>query len=204
MVGPAAIFLAIDLFKSPSLASVMQRHPLPDGVLDLIKIAGGSEDALADAETSTGKERPFLKRAAVFYLRQVLWAHGADSYRALGVTASAGQAEIAEHFRWLMKWLHPDRGDSELAKIHAAKVLDAWETLKSDQRRIEYDRMREAKGAGRPRSRRGDTPPLQFASAGARPGPRTPSRPTGPRVMMLSLAVAFLLVATAFLMPLWL
>jgi hypothetical protein len=142
MVGPDAVFLALDLVRNPSLAGVMRRHRLPNNVLLVIRVAAGSIDALAQAESATGKGRKELRRAAKFYIQQVLWNDGGDCYRALGVTPDAPQKELVEHLRWLMKWLHPDRGASELNKLYATRVLKAWDQLKTADRRARYDSSR--------------------------------------------------------------
>jgi hypothetical protein len=140
VVGPSAIYLALDLLRNPILAGVMQQHPLPGGVLEVIKIAAGSKEAMRTAAEATGKDTVLLRRAAIFYVRQVLWARDADCYRSLGLPQGADQKELAAHLRWLMKWLHPDRGPAKLTRRHdAERVLRAWEELKTPERRRRYD-----------------------------------------------------------------
>jgi hypothetical protein len=154
MAGPSAVFLALDLVRSPILAGVMRQHPLPKDVLELIQIAAGSPEALEQAVRATGKNRAEIRQAAVFYIQQVLWPRDGDCYRALGAAPEATQNELAEHLRWLMKWLHPDRGSSELNKLYAGRVLRAWEQVKTPNRRRRYDQSLVAKAASK-RGRRG-------------------------------------------------
>lgn len=87
-----------------------------------------------------GRETTFVHGAALFYIRQILWASDADNYRVLGVPPDATAARIAEHLRWYMKWLHPDSGGENIQKRFAARVLRAWEALKTPERRRAYDR----------------------------------------------------------------
>jgi len=155
MAGPSAIFLALDLVRSPILASVMREHALPGDVLALIRIAAGSDEALRDASEATGKDPSLLRKAAVFYIQQVLWARNGDCYRALGVSAEADQKEMAEHLRWFMKWLHPDRRAGALNDLYAQRVLKAWDQVKTPQRRESYDQtLRAANRAPQLRQRR--------------------------------------------------
>jgi hypothetical protein len=184
----------------------MSRHPLPDDVLILIRIAAGSSEALDQATAATGKDPAFVRAAAIFYLQQVLWARGSDSYRALGAPPESGQKELAEHVRWLMKWLHPDRGASEVNKIYADRVLKAWDKLKTPERRRSYDR---SLTSGRlPRSR-------ATRSLSANP-PRTPwipskdvggsllnSRPNRTVAFLALLAATTVVAAFVLLAPGW-
>ena len=40
-----------------------------------------------------------------------------------------------------MKWLHPDSGGENVQKRFAARVLRAWEAVKTPERRRDYDRV---------------------------------------------------------------
>lgn len=150
MPRPSAIHAALDLVRSPVLAPAMRRHPLPPGVLDVIKIAAGSDEATNAAAAATGRTRRQLREVAVFYVRQILFS-SRDPYRVLGVAPGADSATVAENARWLMKWLHPDSGGSRDDQADARKVLDAWTELKSPERRRMYDRRRAATGRRPPR-----------------------------------------------------
>ncbi len=140
MAAPSSLFQALDLATSPILVGVMRGHPVPDDVLTLIKIAGGDEESIASATRVTGRQPSQLQAAAIFYIRQVLWAGNADHYRLLGAAQDDDSRKLAEHMRWLMRWLHPDLQTDRRNKPAAARVLEAWDTLKTPQRRREYDR----------------------------------------------------------------
>jgi curved DNA-binding protein CbpA len=100
----------------------------------------------------TKRSPPSIRAAAVFYIQQVLWADDADCYRILGASADASPARLAEHFRWLMKWLHPDRRQSDVKPALAARVLKAWDAVKTPERRRQYDQtLNRPPARGRPR-----------------------------------------------------
>lgn len=148
MAGPSALYAAVDLVRMPSLASVMRERPLPSQVRTLIQIAAGDTDVIKGCAQELGENAAFVRMAAKFYIRQVLWAEGADSYRILGANSDASEQDLAENFRWFMKWVHPDSGgEARNRTAPAVRVLAAWETLKTKNRRAQYDarRMRKVK-----------------------------------------------------------
>lgn len=126
-----ALFGALGLASTPGFAQRVGRQPLPQGVLELIKVAAGCEETLRQAVALTGREPEAVKAAATFYLRHALFFEGADPHRMLGVGAGAGREEMRLHMRWLMIWLHPDHArvsdahDPQQAAL-AGRVLDAW------------------------------------------------------------------------------
>ena len=99
----------------------------------------GDADALAAAVQTTGESSATLIDAAVLYIQQVLFADDADSYRLLGVRADAPKEQIQEHYRWLMRWLHPDRHPERWEVVYSDRVNRAWQTLSSMARRTAYD-----------------------------------------------------------------
>jgi hypothetical protein len=158
MARPGALHLALDLAAMPVLANIMQQQPLPRDVLEVIKIAARCPETTAHAERMTGRSAEIVRQAAMLYLQTILFAGGADHYRILGVAPAAPQDQIREHMRWLMKWLHPDRQRSAWEASFAARVLVAWDALKSPERRERYDRIRRVEQT-RIRSRRRQPPP---------------------------------------------
>lgn len=122
------------------LASVMRQRPLPADVLTLIRIAAGCASALQESVQITGKDPAVVRAAAIFYIQQVLWTSEADHYRVLGLGSDATAAKLAEHLRWLMKWLHPDQGRADVRPAAMARVLRAWDAVKTPERRKRYDR----------------------------------------------------------------
>ncbi|HWS25159.1 MAG TPA: J domain-containing protein, partial [Xanthomonadales bacterium] len=76
-----------------------------------------------------------------------LFAPNADSYRVLGVAADSAQEQLRENYRWLMKWLHPDRNQDGWEAVYADRVNIAWQDMKTPERRAEYDRHASAAAA---------------------------------------------------------
>ncbi len=117
---------AFDLAAAPTLAPRARRQPLPDGVLEVIRIAAGCEATLEAAARRYRKDPHFVKAAAELYVQQILLFQAADSYRVLGVRPGAQRNEMRTHMRWMMTWLHPDRANDDWQTVFAARVLAAW------------------------------------------------------------------------------
>lgn len=136
----AALNMAIALADRPILAGVMRRQPLPPDILTLIKVASGCRETWRVAANVSKRNPKFLRTAAILYLQTVMFAPEADAYRVLGVPSDASQEQLREHLRWLMKWLHPDRTKSDWESAFVRRVLEAWQEVKSADRRARYDR----------------------------------------------------------------
>jgi len=134
MAPPRALWSALDLAAMPTLAQQARHQPLPDGVLDVIRIAAGCDETLRDAVALSGRDPAFVKAAAEFYVQQVLLFSTAESHRVLGVRVGASREEMRQHMRWLMIWLHPDRAEADAWRsAFAHRVLAAWrEVERSD------------------------------------------------------------------------
>ncbi len=133
---------ALELHARPAALPLLRRRPLPDAVLLLIRIAAGDRQAIQNATARTKVTPRTLTDAAVEYLRQVLFDADADHYRLLGVRSEDGEETFREHYRWLMRWLHPDRDPDHLGESEAQRVNRAWHVLRSSERRLAYDLQR--------------------------------------------------------------
>ena len=143
MIDPSSsVRLAIDLFGVPSRAKAMRAQRLPTDVEIVLRLAGGEAAALADAEKATGRSPGFLRGAATFYVEQILLHPDADSYRVLGASSRAGADELRHNMSLLIQWLHTDRNAEEAREALAVRVSKAWDTVKTADRRAEYDRIR--------------------------------------------------------------
>lgn len=198
MARPAALHFALDLAAMPILAGVIQREPLPQEVLDVIKIAAGCADTCQRASNITGKRPEAVRDAAIVYLQTALFFPSADSYRVLGVAREAPQEKIRQHLHWLMKWLHPDRAPSDWESTFAQRVLNAWDDLKSVERRARYDRLHPAAEAKPRRSRQQWRRPwLPWVQMPAE------SAPSVPRSTLAGIAVIGLVTLALILTAVW-
>lgn len=136
----SAIEQALALLRAPALLAAVRQRPLPDDLPQLFRLAAGDDALYRQIESATGEPRAQLEEAAIFYLQQVLFAPGADSYRVLGVAPDAADEQIKQHFRLLQRWLHPDRNHDEWDAVYADRVNRAWQDLRTPERRAEYDR----------------------------------------------------------------
>jgi DnaJ-class molecular chaperone len=87
-----------------------------------------------------------------------------DPYDVLGVSKTAGEAEIKSAFRKLAKKYHPDQSKEPKAKERFAEVGSAYEILGDDKKRKAFDRG-EIDAEGKPRA-----PQFEGFGFGAQPG----------------------------------
>ncbi|GAA5845676.1 hypothetical protein JCM9279_006071 [Rhodotorula babjevae] len=75
----------------------------------------------------------------------VVLAAGADFYKVLGVSKTAGDKEVKKacQSRKLSKQYHPDKNDSEEAKVKFLEVSRAFEVISDPEKRKTYDRFGE-------------------------------------------------------------
>lgn len=139
-----AVDLMLGVFRSPGRSAVLRTRELPDGVLDVIRIAAGDEQAIAAARASTALDQADLGTAAGLLLQNLFFFDGADSYRTLGVRADADPAQIKRHYRWLVRWLHPDRNPESMHGVFVDRINCAWNSIRTPERRSRYDADRRA------------------------------------------------------------
>ncbi len=160
MSDKMALKIAIDLMHLPSKVRLLRLEPLPDGVLMLLRIAAGDAAAQQTAVEATGRPLETVRRAAAFFIEQILFAPDADSYQVLGTTEQASAADLRRNLALLLRWLHPDLDPGGERSIFVGRVTTAWNNLKTPERRSAYDELRrhahagdKGRGSGR-RSRR--------------------------------------------------
>lgn len=137
-----ALQLALGLYRAPSHRFAARGLRLPAGIGQVLHLATGAPEVVAEAARVSGEPEDVLIQAARFYLQQVLFVSDADAYRMLGVTPDAPASQIRDHHRWLQRWLHPDRCDGEEA-IFASRVNAAWAQLRTPEVRRAHDVRRE-------------------------------------------------------------
>jgi hypothetical protein len=131
--------LAIDLLRVPSQVRLARSEPLPEGVELLLRIAAGDADAARSAALMVRRSPETVRRAAAFFIEQIQFAPGADSYRVLGADAAASAGELRRNAALLFKWLHPDRDARGARAAFASRLTVAWNDLKTPERRAAYD-----------------------------------------------------------------
>ncbi|ATQ69399.1 MULTISPECIES: hypothetical protein [Methylosinus] len=176
MTGRAtALRSAIDLVQAPSRVRVAQSGPLPADVPLLLRVAARDEEALSHAEAASGRSRELIHAAAMFFVEQILLDPRSDSYRILGGDPSTPAPDLRRNMALLLRSLHPDidpQGDSHAA---AARIAQAWNNVKTPERRAAYDAHlaeaspRPGRLLARKRSRRRLPAPKRVAVA-RRPG----------------------------------
>jgi hypothetical protein len=134
----AALLQALALSRAPRTPRPSAGERLPEGTLQLVRIAAGEEEAIANAQAATLESAQTLREAAIFYIQQVFFAPGSNSYRVLGVDPDASDERLREHYRWLARWLHPDRNPDQWEVVFAERVNSAWQDLRTSERRARY------------------------------------------------------------------
>ncbi len=189
--SPEAIAAALAMLRDPQLARLAQRSPLPKGMTFLIEAAAGEGEVLATARAMTGRSEETLQKAAGFFIEQVLLSRHGDNYRILGASCAAPAAELRRHMALILRWLHPDlyqgaaEGKGFNRSAYVNLVTEAWETLKTPDRRAAYDSLlaeRKSNSGKRNGSFNGKAARAERAAAGS--GPRSAHKSTGGRPVL--------------------
>ncbi len=140
-----ALVTAIGMVNCPHMTRRVRHSPLPKGMTFLLQVAAGESEALREAVAITGQTEAALQKAASFFVEQVLLSQPGDHYRVLGCNRDSLSADLRRHMALIMRWLHPDvvsgaatahRFDKSL---YVNRVTEAWEALKTEERRAAYD-----------------------------------------------------------------
>lgn len=104
-----------------------------------------------------------------------------DYYEVLGVDRDASKQDIRRAYRKLARKYHPDVNKAEDAEERFKEIKEAYEVLKDDQKRAQYDRFGHAGpqsggfgGAGQDFSGFGDIFDMFFGGGGRRQDPNAP------------------------------
>lgn len=148
MQSPEALVAALSVLQDPRLVRAARRAPLPKGVILLLQTAVGEAEAIAAATAITGRSELVLRKAAGFFIEQVLLCRQSDSYRILGADRAMPEAQVRRHMALLMRWLHPDLvahgASSQFDKsAYVSRVTNAWESIKTSERRALYEANRD-------------------------------------------------------------
>ena len=150
-----AIDSALKAYRNPSHRQKLQQ--LPDGMLDVIKIAAGESEALQKVIELRNVPEKLVLEASKLYLQNILTRDVNNNFAALGLNQDASASDIKDHKRWLLKWLHPDRNPSKWESALFARVCSASAALQSVTVApivdVKTNRHRPSKRAGKHESR---------------------------------------------------
>jgi ketosteroid isomerase-like protein len=125
-----ALEQALAYYRAPALLAMAAQRPLPEDVIELLRLAAGDRAQAAASAEASGESPQRVAEAAVFFVQQVMFAADAEPHRVLGVNSDAPAARIREHYRWLIRWLHPDRNADEWDSVYTDRVTRAWQSLR--------------------------------------------------------------------------
>lgn len=89
----------------------------------------------------TAVEAENAKRAAIFFVRTAMFRGAADHYTLLGLQPGCSDKQLSDHYRLLMRLMHPDfaTADDPWPRDAAVRINQAHDTLASPTQRAEYD-----------------------------------------------------------------
>ena len=122
----AALGAALALASRPTLAAVMRRQPLPEGLQDLLGACARREDALQALSDAPEVDRLALLASIDNYIQRIVLHPTGDSYRLLGGTAASSRSELRGHMKLLLEGLHPDKAGDSWRTSYAQRVIEAW------------------------------------------------------------------------------
>ena len=154
MSPEAAIRKALEIYHLPSQVSVVRKGSLPDDTVVLLEIVSGREAEIARLAEMEGREPQIIRAAAAFFVEQILFAPDSDSYRILGASPDMSTSDIRRHMALLSKWVHPDVRTSVEHATFSERISQAWEDIKTPERRAAYDARSTVRQSIGARSRR--------------------------------------------------
>ena len=197
---PDIVVLALEYYRAPlsfpQLADV--RQPLPAGMDELLASFRTlfAEDRIGQTAAALGATPDECRNAVRFFIKQVLFSPRADYYRLLGLDQDATHEDIKRHYRHLISIFHPDRdiSDASWDDVHVPRLNEAYNTLRSADRRKAYDlglRKAARPGAGGRRSSHHRLP----MGGGKAGGKSHPSVSAGIRPVHLAIVMVVAFVA---------
>ncbi len=187
--------------KSAPEPEAAGRSPLSAALLDYYRHPGKYSTALREPAVLFGSIRAILQlaagkaagdeggasvqRAAAFFVRFAVIFPGADHYTLLGVTRASDAATIKDHYRLMMRLVHPDFSGGPASAAWpsdtATRINLAYEVLRSPERRAKYEESFAPPPAVATRA----APPASAPPATAKPAAAEP------RVLVKYLAAGF-------------
>ncbi len=136
-----AIGQALELVSAPAGLQEARGRDFPDDMTAMLRLVAGDAATLEQAVIESNETEESIREAAEFFVLQVCFTPGIDSYRVLGVNRDEPTARIREHYRLLVRWLHPDRNSDAWQTVYLDRVNKAWRDLRDPESRAEYDRL---------------------------------------------------------------
>jgi hypothetical protein len=127
-----AVEKAIRLHRGLLRPSAALRGALPRGMLDLIKLASGNDDTWIGLSGQISSTRAVTEEAANCYLALLLSQQKLTDRQVLMLTPDASAADLREHKRALLKWLHPDRNTNKWQSAFFDRVSQAAKRLSNE------------------------------------------------------------------------
>lgn len=173
-----ALRAALSLLSAPAQVRAFRKLPLPQDTRLILLIALGDPDSCRDAAEITRRSPDHLMSAASFFIEQILLCPDSDSYRVLGLDHSATTHDLRANMALLMRWAHPDVDRTGKRASLTHRILQAWEDVKTPERRARYDAHISEKHSA-PNNRR----PAKGKSAAPRPSLRRRIKTTLQRML---------------------
>jgi hypothetical protein len=143
-----AVHQALALLHAPASVAEVRARALPEEMTRLLRIVSGDGSITLLATQETHQPAEVLQEASEFFVLQVCFTPGIDSYRVLGVDPLASTPRIREHYRLLVRWLHPDRNPDAWQSGFLDRVNQAWRDLRDTESRARYDQHRAMEALG--------------------------------------------------------
>lgn len=200
-VGPTewgAVEASLRAITAGDRARLAPPAVLPRGAIDLIRVAADDKEHAAALAARYGVDPKMIEDAALHFIHAVMFHPDSDHFRVLGVHPDDDEETLKLHFRWLQKWLHPDRDPEGWVSVYAERVNTAWSQLRRADRRAEYRERLASLGAATVATAPDSVAvvTLQTDYSGGRPAPlRSWSRWARRLPAMLAAGVAALAVA---------
>lgn len=133
-----AVEAALLAVSSPDRSSLAPPNPLPRGAIDLIRVAADDREHAKEVARRFGVDVRVIEDAALHFVHAAMFHQDSDHFRVLGVRPDDDEDTLKLHFRWLQKWLHPDRDPEGWTSVYSERVNVAWAQLRRPDRRALY------------------------------------------------------------------
>jgi hypothetical protein len=135
----SAMRMALALMRAPSGVNAARGARFPEDVTALLRVVAADTASVERMVQLTGESSAVVCDAAEFFVQQVCFMPGVDSYRVLAANRDDQLTRIREHYRLLVRWLHPDRNSDAWQTVFLDRVNRAWRDLRGPKERELYE-----------------------------------------------------------------